>query len=522
MTLFRGILFVIATLIIPLADQHVVSAEVSTTTPDAYYSPVYITSFGTNSSDGAVQDVGLQFFQLKNNGSSHINLTNWSVSAYASNSLVCKAELNSWILAGESVISAQESVIDSRTNKNVDNELINCMQNINNVDLILLKSSDAFGQESVHDAIAIPPEKSGAYERRSGALSARTGDFAVDFKELKSTLVAGEWYRPLEDTPIKIVEVMPHSRECSPLENTLGCQDYVKLYNPLNEVWPLEKLRLRIGYAGQNVTSSNAIVLGGSLPAGGYGVISTKTNGDALSITNSGGWIWLEDMHGIGDALSGTVINYPSASSSSKTGWSWAYDSATNDWQWTSKLSSGNLAPVFEMPSQDQAMDSVSELKPCRPDQYRNPLTNRCKLKDSSTSKLVDCAPNQFRNPLTNRCKLTSSGGVSGSSLKPCKAGQFRNPETNRCKSLTSSDSGLKPCQIGWERNPETNRCRKVANASFASASHPVQPYGDSSKQYGEWLIFSVVASLAVGYGIWEWRSEIGESIGKLKQFIRR
>ena len=45
----------------------------------------------------------------------------------------------------------------------------------------------------------------------------------------------------------------------------------------------------------------------------------------------------------------------------------------------------------------------ISSMKPCKPGQIRNPLTNRCKSDKSLTMK--PCKPNQVRNPLTNRCR---------------------------------------------------------------------------------------------------------------------
>jgi len=56
--------------------------------------------------------------------------------------------------------------------------------------------------------------------------------------------------------------------------------------------------------------------------------------------------------------------------------------------------------------------------------------------------------------------------------LKPCKPGQERNPLTNRCRKIKPEGVAkekaprkkreLKPCPPGSERNPATNRCRKI------------------------------------------------------------
>jgi len=54
------------------------------------------------------------------------------------------------------------------------------------------------------------------------------------------------------------------------------------------------------------------------------------------------------------------------------------------------------------------------------------------------------CKPNQIRNPETNRCVLKTGkigrellGKKKSLSPKPCKSGQIRNPKTNRCVSKT-------------------------------------------------------------------------------------
>jgi hypothetical protein len=88
--------------------------------------------------------------------------------------------------------------------------------------------------------------------------------------------------------------------------------------------------------------------------------------------------------------------------------------------------------------------------KPCRPDQYRNPETGRCKKK-----------PSDARAPAGTRRR------------KPCKEGEYRHPETGRCRKIRRPNSsrpprersprtGLKPCKAGYERNMETRRCRKI------------------------------------------------------------
>jgi hypothetical protein len=157
----------------------------------------------------------------------------------------------------------------------------------------------------------------------------------------------------------------------------------------------------------------------------------------------------------------------------------------------------------------------TSQLSDCGAGKYRSPETNRCRTIEVATS-LTPCAADQERNPETNRCRKVAT---TASTLTPCKAGQERNPETNRCRQVATTASDLKPCAEGQERNPETNRCRKVAaNGNLGSPLDGAQE-GSTSSGSSKYTPL-VVAALAVGclgYGLYEYRSELRNMLQKIK-----
>lgn len=152
-------------------------------------------------------------------------------------------------------------------------------------------------------------------------------------------------------------------------------------------------------------------------------------------------------------------------------------------------------------------------LTPCAPHQYRHPETNRCRNIETG-SDLVPCKEGQYRHPETNRCRNIETN----SGLVPCKEGQYRHPETNRCRSIAGA-STLKPCKEGQYRHPETNRCRNIV--AMTSADYRVEEMVQSLGVPASWWLFGGTGTLAIGYGTWEWRQELGKVLHKLR-FIPR
>ena len=335
-----------------------------------------------------------------------------------------------------------------------------------------------------------------------------TGSYGVD---TRLTLYDNGIYLPNQtDFPLAPVEILANPRNCSPAEIDTACHEYVKFYNSTTEPVSFEGSRLRIGYQGQSASSSNTVSLGGTIQPGEYAVFDHTETGAPLSISNSGGYVWLEDQYGI-TVYPSSIVSYSDASSDTHKGQSWAL--LGENWQWALPSPAGaNTA----LPQIQSNTPTTTDLTPCRADQYRSPETNRCRLIEAAATP-TPCDAGEYRNPETGRCKKVATASSSG--LQPCDEGQYRNPETNRCKSIASQTTSLTPCQPGWERNPDTNRCRKVSSSAVPQADFAVQNY-QSGKQSGlGWIAFATVASGLVAYGIWEWRREL---TAQYRRFVAR
>lgn len=121
----------------------------------------------------------------------------------------------------------------------------------------------------------------------------------------------------------------------------------------------------------------------------------------------------------------------------------------------------------------------------------------------NTVSVLKPCADNQYRNPDTNRCNTISDAVAI---LTPCNAGEERNPETNRCRAIAAAAIQPAPCPAGSERNIDTNRCRKITTATTANT---VKDLAAPSVDNNGWFIAVLVTGLAAAYGVYEWRQDI-------------
>ncbi len=507
------------------------SALEATEPPVEFRANVFISAFQVNART-------LDAVELYNESDMPLSIDGWRVNGLSAGTVVCTLDIvmpGMYILPERYLALADMTIIDTVPVVPYQQP---CYQG---VPFDSLQVVDARGdvQETIYDV------QPGAWVRKGLTMTYRDEDddftdnfAAIDSRE-PSALYANELYQPLDSTPVQVTEILPRATDCAPDDPSADCTDYVKLYNPTDQTYDLSHLRLRIGHKDQSVTTSNSIQLSGELPAASYGLIHKKSSGDALSITDSGGWVWLEDAYGLA-RYDETIIAYESAGSK-QVGWAWAYDASDETWKWTSTTTPYNQPSRFTLPlaSTEDTDDPDDELKSCAADQYRNPETNRCKKITSSTSTLTPCASNQYRNPETNRCKLIASAATT---LTPCAANQFRNPETNRCKSLTTSSSNLvpcaadqyrnpatnrckklataastlKPCDPGQERNPETNRCRKVSTSVLAATDFPVEPIADTAQAFVGWWALGGMLVLGAGYAGWEWRREIGAIIQRI------
>lgn len=348
-------------------------------------------------------------------------------------------------------------------------------------------------------------------------ISDSTGNYLSTFSQITPgenyTLFTGGLYEAPETTALQINEILANPRDCSPIDLSMDCRDYVKLYNPTSQAIDLSLFRLRSGYQDQAATSSNTFLLNGLLEPGHYVPVATTEDGSPISLTNSGGYVWLEDVFGV-KLYNTTVQNYPDAGSSTRKGQSWAYNQTSGEWQWSAQPTPADAPNAFPVISVSAADDADDDRVPCNANQYRSPETGRCRLLTTTISaSLAPCLPGQYRNEATNRCRtLAVSTG-----LTPCDPGEERNPATNRCRKVTAAESTLVPCREGQERNPETNRCRnKVAAAASGDVPFPVEHTEQGDESFAGWWVLGAVLVCGAGYGVWEWRYELTAAVRRV------
>lgn len=306
----------------------------------------------------------------------------------------------------------------------------------------------------------------------------------------------GLYQAPNDAGGLQIVEVYPYSSDCAPNDTSVLCGDYIKLENTGATAIMLDNYALRTDSSSATRTASNTFTLAGTLQPGEYKVVDMTDAGQKLSLTNSGGYVWLEDTWGM-QRYDATITKYKSAGTGEQ-GYAYALASDAT-WQWTT---------TPEPTGQNVITQPVVVVAECPEGKYRSPDTGRCRTIEEVVNALSTCEEGYERNPTTNRCrKITTTSAAA--SLTPCLEGQERNPATNRCRSIATAVAELMPCDEGYERNPATNRCRKVASADMPNAAFPVTPTATAATDTAGWIAFGIVSTIAVGYGVWEWRVEI-------------
>jgi len=259
-------------------------------------------------------------------------------------------------------------------------------------------------------------------------------------------------------SPLVLTEILPN-----PTGSDSG-NEFVEIYNSGDTAVNLTMYMLKVSDSGKVYSFPTGSTIG----PGEY-----RTFGDSemnFTLVNSSSRVVLT-------AVGGAVFGDTGIYTSPPEGVSWAL--IASQWQYTNRPTPGaeNLASIAVV--DDDGMSDASSLKPCAPDQFRNPETNRCK-------KTVTVAK----------------------SLTPCKVGQSRNPETNRCRGVLGASTERKPCADGQYRSEDTGRCRKLPASSVPDAAFAVQPVKDAGSTFIGWWALGGVGLLAVGYGAWEWRSE--------------
>ncbi len=310
---------------------------------------------------------------------------------------------------------------------------------------------------------------------------------------------------------LKVVEVLARAKTCSPFDVDVTCNDYVKLemlpgFDPATAA----SYRLRTG-GSESIT--NDFSLANASVRNGYLLLSQRNDNEPMSLSNGGGYIWLEDTYGL-VRYGETLVEYADGGSETYVNQSWALNDQTASWQW------GIPSPFGENIFHEPAPEVVVTLADCPAGKYRNPETNRCRSIEEAVSELASCEEGKERNPLTNRCRSIIT--TAAANLSPCEAGQERNPLTNRCRQVLAASQSLAPCDEGQERSRETNRCRKVvagASNNLASVEDVKSPSKATSPP---WLLIGAALLFALGYAIYEWRQEILRIFRRPIEFVTK
>lgn len=452
--------------------------------------------------DSPIMIVGYQntvntpgFVQLYNNSSSIVSMHGWKLE-YSTATVTMPIELRGWMLPHELGVVSQD---DFASNSDSVFTLPTDIPHDVMTSLRLIPPS-GFVPYTVSGVLTT----SNRYELSKSDAGNYTKSSKFEVVLEGAVLHGGGLYNYPEDSPLRIVEILANPRDCGPLENTADCYEFVKLYNPTDQIVDMSQYRLRLGYVNQTSGIANTVLLHDGIGARSYYAVAMRSDGRPLEITASGGNVWLEDAKGL-TVYDETVVSYKDIGESDHKGQSWALSG--NGWQWA--VASPNSANNFAIPKIESTA-TTSTLKPCRSDQYRSTETNRCRTISTTTQKA--CRADQYRSPETNRCRNLAS---AASTLKPCAIDQVRSSETNRCRKVGTAANQLTPCKESQERNPETNRCRNVVGA-VPSAAFGVEEVADTGKAFMGWWALGGIGLLAVGYGVWEWRYEIRSAITKV------
>jgi hypothetical protein len=289
--------------------------------------------------------------------------------------------------------------------------------------------------------------------------------------------------------------------------------EFIELYNPTAGVVSLQ------GCSLQTTGNSKIFTPASSLQPGEYHAFYSSETG--LTLPNSaGGTVWL-----LSPTTELQAVSYQ-ANLDDDVAWA----AFNNSWQATFQPTSNaaNIivtskpCPEGEIRNPDTGYChsvstlTTSNLSGCPAGQERNPDTNRCHTVATASTNLTPCKEGQVRNPATNRCISAVS---ASSSLPQCKPGQERNPATNRCKAVaTTASATLKPCPVGQTRNASTNRCRKNSSSGSMGKIASIHDMTTGSIYNNpHWWAAGFAVIGATGYGVYEWRQEVWQTLGKIK-----
>lgn len=447
-------------------------------------SPLIITSYRTT-----ITGTGLDFVEVYNSGDMPINVTDWAI-IDATNGRTMGVHSRDGLLepAHHAVMASTSSVA------NASYEFDTWQTNIPSPKPIATLELTRAGYRP--SDITIASKNLGVWMMRTyNTSSYSTSTFEASYRSLWDD---GLYVPPAEPQGLEVSEVYAYASDCELFDEDARCSDYVELHNISLQPIDLSDIVLRTDSNSSSRATSNTFTLDTLLAPDAYLLVSHTDDGGAISLTNSGGHIWLEDMWGVEQPFHQLVAEWPSVSSDYQ-GFGYARDE-TGAWKWTSTPTPGaanHIVPPVIVPAE------------CPAGKYRNPDTGRCRTIEEAVSELATCEEGYERNPTTNRCRKVASSAVA-SSLTPCGEGQERNPVTNRCRSIASAVAELMPCDEGYERNPATNRCRKVQSTSVPSAPFAVESVAADAPVWQWWMGGAIAAGL-VSYAVWEWRHEISK-----------
>ena len=275
--------------------------------------------------------------------------------------------------------------------------------------------------------------------------------------------------------------------------------EFIELYNPSDSVAPLLGCHLKTSKSSSDVITftENDII-----QPHGYFVVNL-----ADKLTNASGNITFiagerEDFVSYNALREGEDLSL-----------------FASGWEVTDKLTPNQANELVILSEEEiESIQDEGAPVPCSEGKYRNPDTGRCKNIVTAETGLADCDPGEYRSTETNRCRKVS---LATASLAPCDVGQERSPTTNRCRKIQSSSDEVKPCKDGYERNAETNRCRKVASIMGAStlASADDEARG---KTKIDTRIIAIAMALILGYGIYEYRTDLARLFSRISTKISR
>jgi len=459
--------------------------------PDLPASPLLVTAF--KATDGRVNIV-----QIYNNSSSIERLSDWHVMYIAGDDEYEIQLGDGWILPKSYIVLGWEGESDFADIEFSFTDSVGPLESI------------VFEKTGYQPVRVVPPQNYTGQLLHRYKSSAGNYTTNTSFTVGAPTVYGGGLYVLPVPPRIQVREVLVQPRDCLIGDTSTDCYDYIKLQNISDQPLDLSFYRLRSGFSNAASSNSNTMYFDAILAPYETKTLQFDRNGTPLSLSTNDGTVWFEDRYGF-QTYPLNVPPYIDSDLTSHRGQSWAYDELTSTWRWgiPSPNQAENRFPLE--PGKGQA-GSRETLKPCRDDQYRSEITNRCRSISTTSSTQKPCKEGQYRSEETNRCRSIATAAASV--LKPCADDQFRNPTSGRCKKIASAEE-LKDCGEGRERNPVTSRCRNVLGASITKADFAPERVSASSSARIGWLIFGGVMLAAIGYGAWEWRYE-------LISFVRR